>query len=161
MQKQQEQITAQQQTIDSLQSMMNTFALRFAAIENCLSNLPPGLGCNISNSAIMQNNPDAPNTEAKNLAVTLSNKNAVVLHQNSPNPFAEQTVINYAISDNVKSAQLVFTDNMGKVLKTMEISERGNGTITVYGGDLSTGIYSYTLIVDGVSVATKRMVKSN
>ncbi len=95
------------------------------------------------------------------LSVTLSNRNSVVLNQNAPNPFKEQTVISYLIPENVSNAKLIFTDNMGRTLKTVEISERGNGSMTVYGGDLSTGIYSYTLVVDGVTVHTKRMLKSN
>lgn len=48
---------------------------------------------------------------------------------------------------------------MGKLIKTVDIRERGLGSITVFGSDLSSGTYMYTLVADGVNVATKKMVK--
>ncbi|MBL7925816.1 MAG: secretion protein Por, partial [Bacteroidia bacterium] len=44
-------------------------------------------------------------------------------------------------------------------LKTITINEKGPGSILIYGSQLSTGIYTYTLIADGKPVETKRMVK--
>lgn len=41
----------------------------------------------------------------------------------------------------------------------MDVRERGNGQINVYANDLSSGIYTYSLLADGKVVATKRMVK--
>lgn len=83
----------------------------------------------------------------------------VVLNQNVPNPFAEQTSISFQIPDDVKYAQMIFTDNLGKIIKTMDIEQRGKGVITVFADDLSTGVYTYTLIIDGKAIDSKRMIK--
>jgi len=91
----------------------------------------------------------------------LSDKDGVVLNQNVPNPFAEQTTISYSIPATATSAQIVFYTNTGVVLKTVEIATRGKGQMNVYANDLSNGMYSYTLFVDGKATDTKKMVKQN
>jgi len=91
--------------------------------------------------------------------VELSDAQAIVLDQNVPNPFAESTIISYFIPENVSSAQIIFTDNSGKVLKTVNITEKGKGMLKVFGQDLSSGIYSYTLVADGKTIDSKSMIK--
>lgn len=93
------------------------------------------------------------------LDVTLSNKNVIVLDQNVPNPFAEQTSINYYLPENVKRAQILFFEQSGKIIKTVDLTEKGKGVLNVFANDLSNGIYTYSLIVDGQTVETKKMVK--
>ena len=85
-------------------------------------------------------------------------ENIIILDQNSPNPFAEETRITYTIPESVSDAKLLFYDNSGKVLKTVTIEERGEGSLQVYVGNLSSGIYSYSLLADGKLIDTKRMV---
>jgi hypothetical protein len=92
-------------------------------------------------------------------SVTLSDKNAVILNQNVPNPFAESTVVNYMIGQDFVKAQIIFTTSDGKVIKSVEIREKGAGTLNVFSDDLSNGLYSYSLIVDGKVIDTKKMVK--
>ena len=74
-------------------------------------------------------------------------------------PFKDKTEISYNLPESVKEAVIMFCDQTGKVLNKFEISHRGHGSLTVYGEDLSSGIYSYTLIIDGENHQTKRMVK--
>jgi hypothetical protein len=95
----------------------------------------------------------------KSINVTLSNRNNIVLNQNVPNPFAESTIITYTLPSTVQKAQIHFYDGTGKLINTVEISERGNGQLNVFANDLSTGVYTYSLIADGKIVSTKRMVK--
>ena len=92
--------------------------------------------------------------------VELSNKNVVVLNQNVPNPFAEQTTISYYLPENVIRAQIIFMEQSGKIIKTVDLTERGNGTLNVFASDLSSGIYTYALILDGETIETKKMVKT-
>jgi hypothetical protein len=94
-----------------------------------------------------------------NQNVELSDKNVVVLNQNVPNPFAEQTVITYYIPDQAGKAQLLFYNETGQLIKATDITERGSGQITVFANDLSTGVYSYALIVDDKLADTKKMIK--
>ncbi len=82
----------------------------------------------------------------------------IILDQNAPNPFAEQTVITYTIPESVQDARLIFYTNNGTILKTVQITERGAGSITVYASNLSTGIYTYSLVADGKVADTKKMV---
>lgn len=97
-------------------------------------------------------------TQENKISVELSSENSIILLQNDPNPFAEQTQISYVIPNAVKKAEIIFYDNNGKILKTIVINERGNGTMQVYASNLSSGIYTYSLIADGKLVDTKQMV---
>lgn len=112
--------------------------------------------CNAAQNRVNNN---SQNEAIAMLEVTLSSKNVVVLNQNVPNPFAEQTSISFQIPEDVKYAQMIFTDNLGKIVKTMDVEQRGKGVITVFADDLSTGVYTYTLIIDGKAIDSKRMIK--
>ncbi len=92
-------------------------------------------------------------------AVSLSDKNAIVLNQNVPNPFAESTVVNYNIPTDFTKAQIIFSTNDGKIIKVVDITTKGEGQLNVFANDLSSGMYTYTLVVDGKTIDTKKMVK--
>jgi hypothetical protein len=81
------------------------------------------------------------------------------LDQNVPNPFSEQTVINFSIPASVQKAQILFYNGEGKLIQSVNVAERGLGSLTVFGSDLSSGIYTYTLVADGQIVATKKMIR--
>jgi hypothetical protein len=151
-------IQAKDSIIDSLQAQVADLNNRLTQLENCLSGILPLL-CQLSQSAIQANTPAAQEEVRKNLNVTLSNRSAIVLDQNVPNPFAEQTTINFSIPETVKKAQIHFYDGNGRFMNSVEVTERGLGSITVFGSDLSTGVYTYTLVADGQVVATKKMMK--
>ena len=93
------------------------------------------------------------------IEIELNNGTSIILNQNVPNPFAETTVFTYTVPNSVKDAQIVFYDATGNMIKSVVIPERGNGQINVYGSDLSSGSYTYSLIADGQVVATKKMIK--
>ena len=97
------------------------------------------------------------------LSVELENIHAIVLNQNEPNPFAEQTTITWNVPAPEKGALdavLMFYDNTGSILKTVKINETGGGSLLVYGSKLSSGIYTYSLVVNNKTIDSKRMVKS-
>ena len=94
-----------------------------------------------------------------NLEIKLSDKNTIILDQNQPNPFKENTTVKYNIPANVKSAQILFYNSKGNVINTVEINTKGEGSLLVYGSDLSSGIYTYTLLVDGKVIESKKMIK--
>ncbi len=91
--------------------------------------------------------------------VELSDKHIVVLNQNAPNPFNEQTTITYNIPEGSGFAQILFYNAAGQLIKAIDINEKGAGQLNVFANDLSNGVYSYALIVDGKVVDTKKMVK--
>jgi hypothetical protein len=96
---------------------------------------------------------------SKITVLELSDKNAIVLNQNVPNPFAETTVINYNVPTDFGKAQILFSTSDGKVIKVVEITEKGAGSLSVFANDLTHGLYSYTLVVDGKTIDTKKMIK--
>ena len=51
-------------------------------------------------------------------------------------------------------------DLNGKLIKSVELTQRGNGALTVFAENLSDGLYTYTLVVDGKIFATKKMEKN-
>jgi hypothetical protein len=151
--------------VDSKDSIINAQSAqitdlnnRLTNLENCLSALLPTL-CSMNQSLIQNNSDEQQALVRKDIAVTLSNKDAIVLDQNVPNPFAEQTVINFSIPETVKKAQIHFYDGQGKLMQSVDVADRGLGSLTVFGSDLSTGVYTYTLVADGQVVATKKMMK--
>jgi hypothetical protein len=89
-----------------------------------------------------------------------SNENAIILNQNDPNPFAEETDITYFLPETVGSATIMFYDNTGVIIKSVQLQNKGNGTLHVYASDLSSGMYTYALIVDGKLIDTKKMMKT-
>lgn len=126
------------------------------ALDNRLTNLEECLNKSGICLTTNQKNEDKGN---EGVTIELSNLNAIVLDQNSPNPFAEKTTIKYLIPEDVMNAQLLFYDMNGRIINTVEINERGNGKLTVYGENLQKGIYTYSLIADGKLISTKKMVK--
>lgn len=83
-----------------------------------------------------------------------------LLAQNIPNPFSNNTKIEYFIPSKAETASIAFVDLNGKEIKRVKIEHSGYGTLNV-SLDLPTGIYSYTLIVNGKAVDTKEMLLKN
>ncbi len=155
---QKEKIDSLQNGIDNRDSLINNLNDRLTQLESCLSVILPLL-CQISNSAI-QPTQEAFQEQLKNeINVQLSNKNTIILNQNVPNPFAEQTQISFSIPETVKKAQIHFYDANGKLINSVEVQERGLGQLNVFANDLSTGVYTYSLVTDGQIIATKKMMK--
>jgi hypothetical protein len=130
--------------IDSLSNIIESYETRFQKIENMLMQC-----CNNDKNA---------KQPAFSQTVTVSNQKAIVLNQNQPNPFKEQTTITFQIPEYVKLAQIVFVDNLGNILNQVEITDRGYGELIVYAQDLSSGLYTYYLVADGKTIESKKMV---
>lgn len=146
-------VQEQQRTIDSLKnhnkSKDSIQDARLTALEN-----------NMDNCCQHHNNGNGlGKSSANNIDVELNNADIIVLNQNTPNPFAEQTFITYNIPQNISAAQILFYDINGRNIKTVDITRKGPGQLNVYANDLTNGVYSYTLIADGKIIDTKKMVK--
>ncbi len=92
--------------------------------------------------------------------VDLANVTEIILNQNSPNPFSEETYINYSLPESVSKAMIIIYDHVGTVIKRVTLEERGEGSIHIFAEKLSAGIYSYSLVADGKTIDTKQMVCS-
>ncbi|HSZ35055.1 MAG TPA: tail fiber domain-containing protein, partial [Puia sp.] len=89
-----------------------------------------------------------------NLAVS----DAPALYQNKPNPFNSSTIISYYIPAKTKSAQLKIMNISGKTVKLFSIQNTGPGEVTFNSVSLGSEMYFYSLIIDGKTVITKKMI---
>jgi hypothetical protein len=137
-------ITKQDSINKALQDQINQI------VNNC---------CNAGNRNIQNSIGNGDSKNVGSIDVELNNVNAIVLNDAVPNPFAEQTVIGYNIPQNFNNAQILFYDNNGQLIKSVDIKTAGKGQLNVFANDLSNGTYSYTLVVDGKIIATKRMIR--
>ena len=134
----------QQHTIDSLTSTLQN-------IQACLNQI-----CSATGNNNLNNN---GNTTTQVQDVTLSgNGDAPLLYQNIPNPFSTSTKINYYLPEGTQGATIVFYDNYGNKMKEVQLGQTGNATLNLNPENLSNGVYSYSLVVNGKVVDTKRMI---
>ena len=82
-----------------------------------------------------------------------------LLFQNYPNPFNPKTVINY----NLRTGSYIIIkiyDALGKELSTLVNQKQNAGTYKVDfdGSGLSSGVYFYTMFVNGKRIETKKMM---
>lgn len=146
--------TEQQLQNELMQNQLTILQQQVQQLLNCCQGVPlPPQGIQE-----IPNNNGNNNSNNKNQTVVELNNYAIILDQNSPNPFAEQTTITFIIPKDVKDAQILFSDDKGSVIKTVQINTRGAGSLLVYASNLSTGIYTYSLLADGKLINTKKMV---
>ncbi len=109
---------------------------------------------------------DLKNTQSANASMASLSENTQsedgsllpFLYQNAPNPFKEKTEIRYFVPESVKIAQISIYTIQGALLKQVNISQRGEGVHVVYGGELTPGVYLYSLIADSRQVDVKKMI---
>jgi hypothetical protein len=83
-------------------------------------------------------------------------KTSFSLGQNIPNPFSGLTEVTYLLPEKYSVAVIVLTDSKGATLKTIKL-KTASGTVQFQTGELTSGIYQYSLVVDGKVVATNQM----
>jgi hypothetical protein len=164
-------IQEQQQKIDSLQAkvnnqdlvnseLQNQITTNTIMFENRLNELQASINncCNATRS--MHIGSIEPQSQPlQQIDVKLNDAQSIVLEQNVPNPFAEQTTINYTLPDNTGKAQMLFYNSNGKLIQSIELVQKGKGQLNVFANDLTNGIYTYTLVVDSKIISTKKMIK--
>jgi len=155
-------VKEQQLSIDSLKNQLNVQDSINTDLQTQINQLySMMMACCESNQAMQLNGTGGSddNGFSNSINVELNETQSIVLEQNVPNPFAEQTTINFSLPTSVEKAQMLFYNIEGKLIKSIDINERGASRINVFASDLSNGIYTYTLVADGEIVDTKRMVK--
>jgi hypothetical protein len=80
------------------------------------------------------------------------------LEQNQPNPTTHSTMIKYFIPGQNSTASIKISNTSGEAIKSINLSSKNNGQITIQTNDLIAGTYFYSLIVDGKIIDTKKMV---
>ncbi|TKK66029.1 T9SS type A sorting domain-containing protein [Ilyomonas limi] len=84
-----------------------------------------------------------------------NNLAGVVLKQNNPNPFSSTTTIQYAIPAGA-NAQINIYGTGGNLIKSVKATS--SGQVQLNAAELRSGTYTYSLIVNGVTAATKQLI---
>lgn len=85
---------------------------------------------------------------------------SVLLEQNVPNPFTQNTTIRYKLPQKFYSAKITITDMNGRSVKQIPLATSDNGAVNIEAGSLVAGTYLYSLIVDDNLIDTKKMILS-
>ncbi len=80
------------------------------------------------------------------------------LFQNIPNPFKNNTVIEYELQNNFSNAPILIFNLQGTLIISYSLLESGKNQVTITGSELKPDMYLYTLIVDGKEIDTKKMI---
>lgn len=79
------------------------------------------------------------------------------LGNNVPNPFQTITVIPYLLPQTFENAEILITDVMGRSVKNYSL-KNGSGMLEVSLEGIQSGVYFYSIRIDGNVLQTKRMV---
>ena len=108
---------------------------------------------------------DALKEELNTTKKTLTNlsSNMILRDINSiyPNPADQSSVAEIFITGDVNTAKLLFYDLNGKLIKSIEISDRGEIIIPIQAEVLTKGTYFCSLSVDGQILDTQKFVVGN
>ncbi len=78
------------------------------------------------------------------------------LEQNVPNPFDNQTVINYVLPDNTRASLVIF-DMTGKLIKEIDLRDK-KGQVLVQASEIGKGMFLYSLVSNNKEIITKKMI---
>lgn len=111
--------------------------------------------------ALSFNDGSVPNVD-NNTSITLEGIDGAYLKQNAPNPFGENTSIEYSLPKNFNTAYIQIYNAQGVMMRKVDLPKTsGIGILNIKARELAAGDYVYTLIVDGKIIDTKKMILSN
>jgi len=90
----------------------------------------------------------------------IANRNGIELHQNVPNPANGTTMIRFELLQ-ARNVTVEMRDLQGRLIQAVERGQLPAGThqVDLNIADLQGGIYTYTLVADGMRLTKKMMVK--
>jgi PKD repeat protein len=81
------------------------------------------------------------------------------LYQNFPNPFVDETVIDYFLPEYAENAIIIFHDITGKQVKEITLKQEGESSLLLKSSDLIKGLCFYSLMVNDVKIITKKLIR--
>ncbi len=81
------------------------------------------------------------------------------LDQNEPNPFTDFTEITYYVPLNSRDVKMFIYNSYGALINSVELNEKGEGSVRVNAVNLKSGIYTYYIVADGVTSQVRRMAR--
>jgi trimeric autotransporter adhesin len=62
------------------------------------------------------------------------------------------------LPEKFSNAQIVINDQAGKLVKQINVSSKGRGTLTLNTTSFASGVYNYSLMIDGSIIDTKQLI---
>lgn len=75
-----------------------------------------------------------------------------------PNPVSNNATINYTLPSNYSNGQIVVRNMIGSTVKSTEIKSGVSGKYQFSTMELANGVYFYSIIGNGKTISTKKMV---
>lgn len=97
-------------------------------------------------------------TTAEQASDKSENKGGLSLHQNSPNPFTNETEVRMFVPETVARATLYVYDLQGRAVQQISVTGRGQTSVKIEGNRLGAGLYLYALVGDAATTPVRRMV---
>jgi hypothetical protein len=141
-------IQEQQKTIESQQEKIERQETINSELQEKLNNLEEGLARLEASGSTPTNTLSHSNSFHKETGTT-------ALQQNAPNPFSSSTTIRHQLPQG-SSGQINIYDVNGRLVMSVTT---GSPTHTIIdGGNLQAGTYTYSLLVNGKMIGTKKMI---
>lgn len=102
---------------------------------------------------IISKNSNSSSTEIKN---STSINSEFSLEQNVPNPFDNQTTINYSLPKGTNASLTIF-DLSGKLIKDYTLTTQ-KGQLVIQASEIGKGMFIYSLVSNNQEMITKKMI---
>ena len=96
---------------------------------------------------------------AGTVGLTDRSNNKITVSNPYPNPAKSQTSFNYQLPANTSNASIKIHNLLGAVVKEVQLNGQ-SGKINVNVSDLNDGVYFYSVVVNNVTLETKRLIVS-
>ncbi len=103
-------------------------------------------------------NPANPNIEAGRNEFTEFSKEGFALAQNKPNPFGRETIIPYTLPETNQQCSISIFDLNSVQVMHVPLKTKGKGELVIRANDLKPGTYVYSLLVDGTTIFSRKML---
>lgn len=87
-----------------------------------------------------------------------TNKDVVLSLAANPNPAQNSTVLRYSVPSKYNNAKVVVRNTFGSVVKQSAIKTGVAGKVTFNTCDLTNGVYFYSIVANGSTLVTKKLI---
>ncbi|MBN2523103.1 MAG: tail fiber domain-containing protein [Bacteroidales bacterium] len=75
-----------------------------------------------------------------------------------PNPTTSEAIINFKLPNQTRSASINIYNSEGFLVKTIKINAKENNELVLNTEQLSSGLYTYSLVADGKIIGTEKLI---